>query len=53
MLFISVPLVLSLFVVKRARVALSYLENSVDDASREAASAHAVLAKHFMGKSCN
>lgn len=38
---------LSLFVVKRARVALSYLENSVDDASTETGLAYALLAKHF------
>jgi hypothetical protein len=39
---------LSLFVVKRARVALSYLENSVDDASTETGLAYALLAKHFL-----
>jgi hypothetical protein len=34
--------------VKRARVALSYLENSVDDASTETGLAYALLAKYFL-----
>jgi hypothetical protein len=44
----QIRLWLSLFVVKRARVALSYLENSVDDASTETGLAHALLAQHFL-----
>ena len=38
-----------MFVVKRrVRVALSYLENSVDEASTETGLAHLLLARHFL-----